>query len=326
MITENAAKGGIGTVMGLSTSFIMIGTVSGPMLGGVLLGWFGYWAAWSVPVTLLLLDTIVRLVVRQPEARSPDLPSWFNKAKDSEPDTVVTSDSQRDVEGTPTETSPLLVPSPRRPPSTSTMEVGSDSQTEVGSDSESIAKTCNFYAVMLRDVGFWIGILNTMVQAAIRAGFNATLPVYLRDTFNWGPSSVGATFFLLQVPIVFLSPLLGWVRDHVGVRYPTTIGWTLLCPLLCCLGIPGNGKSWPSGSEKGEQMAFVVCIGGVGLFLPFVQGAGALHMRSKLDFCCSMRRPMLITDRYREQTWSGKWKEKTPMYLALTVGARGALR
>ena len=270
------------------------------MLGGVLLGWFGYWAAWSVPVALLLLDIIVRLVVRQPEARSPDLPSGFNKAKDSEPDTVVTSDSHRDVEGTPTETSPLLAPSPRRPPSTSTTEVGSDSKTDAGSDSESIAETCNFYAVMLRVAGVWIGIFNTIVQAAIRAGFSATLPVYLRDTFNWGPSSVGATFFLLQVPVVFLSPLLGWVRDRVGIRLPTTIGWTLLCPLLCCLGIPGSGRSWPSGSEKSEQMAFIVCICGVGLFLPFVQGAGALHMRSKLDFCCSVRRPMLITDRYCE--------------------------
>ena len=285
MITENAGKGGIGTAMGLSTSFIMIGTVSGPMLGGVLLGWFGYWAAWSVPVALLLLDMIVRLVVRQPKAPSPDLPSWFNNVKDSEPDTVVTSDSHRDVEGTPTERSSLLTPSPHRPPSTSTVEVGSDSEMKVGSDSKSITETRNFYVVMLRDVGVWIGILNTIVQAAIRAGFNATLPVYLRDTFNWGPSSIGATFFLLQVPIVFLSPLLGWVRDRVGVRYPTTIGWTLLCPLLCCLGIPGSGESWLSGSEKSEQIAFIVCICGVGLFLPFVQGAGALHIRSKLDFC-----------------------------------------
>ena len=286
--------------MGLSTSFITIGTVSGPMLGGVLLGWFGYWAAWSVPMALLFLDMIVRLVVRQPEGRSSDSPSSFNKAKDSEPDTVAPSDSHRDVEGIPTETSPLLPPSPRRPPSTSTKEVGSDSETEVGSDSDSIAETRNFYAVMLRDVGIWTSILNTILQAAVRAGFNATLPVHLRNTFNWGPSLVGATFFVLQVPIVFLSPLLGWVRDRVGVRYPTTIGWTLLCPLLCCLGIPGSGIPWLSGSQKIEQAAFIVCICGIGLFLPFVQGAGALHMRSKLDICCSMRRRMLTTDRYRE--------------------------
>ena len=265
------------------------------MLGGVLLGWFGYWAAWSVPVALLLLDMIVRLAVIQPEARSPKSPLLSNRAENGVPDAVVTSDSHRDVEGSSTETSPLLAPSPCRPPSTSTTEVGSNSKTEVGSDSESIAEICNFYAVMLRDVGIWIGILNTIIQAAIRAGLNATLPVYLRDTFDWGPSSIGATFFLLQVPIVFLSPLLGWAWDRVGVRYPTTIGWTLLCPLLCCLGIPGSGKLWPSGSQKSEQVAFLVCICGVGLFLPFVQGAGALHMRSKLDLCWSMWRAVLIT-------------------------------
>lgn len=291
MITENTDKGGIGKVMGMSTSIIMIGTVSGPMLGGVLLGWFGYWAAWSVPVALLFLDMIVQLVVRQPEAISPDMPS-----KESGPDTDPTSDPYRDVEEIPTEASPLLAPSPRRPPSTPTTEVDSDAKTKPASDSESNAELRNFYTVMLRDFGVWISIFNTIVQAAIRAGFNATLPVYLRDKFNLGPSSVGATFFLLQVPVVFLSPLLGWVRDRVGVRYPTTIGWTLLCPLLCCLGIPGSGRFWPDGSEKSKEIVFFVCISGVGLVFPFVQGAGALHMRSKLHSSCSTRRPMLTTD------------------------------
>jgi len=280
MITENAREGGIGTAMGLSTSFIMIGTVSGPMLGGVLLGWFGYWAAWSVPMALLFLDMIARMVVRRPQDCLRDLP-LFDEIQDSEPHFVNPNLSYTDVKEIPTETSPLLPASPCRPPSTLTTEDGSD--TEVGSDSDSIAETRNVYAVMLQDVSIWASILNTIVQAMVRASFNATLPIHLRNTFKWGPSSVGATFFALQVPIVFLSPLLGWFRDRVGVRLPTTIGWALLCPSLCCLGITGSGIQWFSGSQEIEQKAFIVCICSIGLFLPIVQGAGALHMRSKLD-------------------------------------------
>lgn len=273
MITENAGEGRLGTVMGLSTSFITIGTVSGPMLGGVLLGWFGYWAAWSVPMALLFLDMIARFVMREPECHLLESPSLFDKVKDIEPNIL-------DVKEIPTETSPLLSPS------SSTTEVDSDSEMGAGSDSDSIAETRNFYAVMLRDVGIWTSILNTIVQAAVRAGFNATLPVHLRNTFGWGPSSVGATFFALLVPVVFLSPLLGWVRERVGVRYPTTIGWALLCPLLCCLGIPGSGIPWLSGNRRTEQAVYIVCICGIGLFLPFIQGAGALQMRCESDVCC----------------------------------------
>jgi MFS family permease len=280
MITENAGDGGLGTVMGLSISLITIGTVSGPMLGGVLLGWFGYWAAWSVPMSLLFLDMIARLIMVQPERHSPDSHSSFHKVQHSEQDQVHPSDSRRDVDKVHTETSPLL------PPSASRSQANADTKMDIGSDSGSVAETHSFYAVFLQDMSVWTSILNTMVQAAVRAAFNATLPVYLRDTFHWGPSSVGLTFFALQVPIVFLSPILGWVRDRVGVRSPTTAGWTLLCPLLCCLGIPGSGMIWTNKSQRVEEAAFVACICGIGLVLPLVQGAGGLHMRSKFDVCC----------------------------------------
>ncbi|KAL4750530.1 hypothetical protein BDW72DRAFT_203800 [Aspergillus terricola var. indicus] len=261
MITENAGDGGVGKMMGLGTSCAMIGTVCEPMLGGVLLGLFGYWAAWAVPMGLLFLDMIARLVIVQPERDSQDLRNSSSIAKQNKPSYVASSNSPRDVEGS-TETE---------------MEV------EVESDEAAVADNCSFYAVFLQDIGVWTSIVNTMVQAAVRAGFNTTLPVYLRDTFSWGPSSVGATFFALQVPVVFLSPVLGWVRDRVGVRYPTTAGWVLLCSLLYCLGVPGRVIPSASGNRRVEEASFIACICGIGLVMPFVQGAGALNMRTKLE-------------------------------------------
>ncbi|KAL4810740.1 major facilitator superfamily domain-containing protein [Aspergillus unguis] len=239
MITQTASEGGLGRVLGTSMSFITIGVVSGPMLGGVLLGWSGYWAAWSVPMALLVVDMIMRLVMVQPKRHSA---------------------SQDTSQDTQNEESPLLPP-----PSPSAAQ-----------------PECNFYAVTLSNVSIWTGILNTIVQSGIRAGFNATLPVYLRDTFDWGPSKVGAMFFALQVPIIFLSPVLGWARDRVGVRSPTTVGWILLAPLLCFLGIPGSGISWTAGGNPSQQIneaAFIACICGIGLLMPFTQGAGALSIR-----------------------------------------------
>ncbi|ERF75568.1 hypothetical protein EPUS_09164 [Endocarpon pusillum Z07020] len=116
-------------------------------------------------VSILLVDRVVGAdgpavsrhdcAVCGETARGPfaGSPSLFNKAKDSESDTVTSSHSHRDVEGIPTEASPLRPLSPRRPPSTSTTEVSSDSEPHWGSDGDSIAETRNLYAVMLRDVG-----------------------------------------------------------------------------------------------------------------------------------------------------------------------------
>ncbi|RDK38105.1 MFS general substrate transporter [Aspergillus phoenicis ATCC 13157] len=266
MLTELAGSAGAGAMLGLSMSSATLGTVSGPMLGGVLLGWFGYWPAWSLPMVLLILDMIARFVLIQPDHHLLDSPSLIRHAERSK--------LFHEREETVTETSPFLPQSP---------SFGSDTAAEEKSDNAAATNYRNYYTVMLQDAGMWAGVLNTMSQAALRAAFNATLPVYLRDTFNWGSSSVGAIFFALQVPIIVFSPLIGHLRDRVGTRYPTAVGWALLCPLMCYLGIPGRDISQASGSRIGEEVAFIACICGIGLVMPSVQGAGSFHMRFLLE-------------------------------------------
>ncbi|KAA8646823.1 uncharacterized protein ATNIH1004_005498 [Aspergillus tanneri] len=82
------------------------------MLEGVLLGWVGYWAAWSLPMGMLFLDMIARLLIVQTEQHLQDSQALFNKAKHSKPYKIAQGDSPRDVEGNHTEISPLLSPYP----------------------------------------------------------------------------------------------------------------------------------------------------------------------------------------------------------------------
>ncbi|OJZ90305.1 hypothetical protein ASPFODRAFT_124364 [Aspergillus luchuensis CBS 106.47] len=262
MLTELAGSARAGAMLGLSMSFSTLGTVSGPMLGGVLLGWFGYWPAWSLPMVLLILDMIARFVMIQPDYHLLNSQSPIRLANRS-----------KLCQNVP-EASPFLPQSPSFDP---------DTTTKAESSSPATTEYRNYYTVMLQDAGIWAAVLNTMSQAALRAAFNATLPVYLRDTFNWGPSSVGAIFFALQVPIIFLSPLFGHLRDRVGMRYPTAVGWALLCPLMCYLGVPGRDVSQASGNHTDAEIAFIVCICGIGLVMSSVQGAGSFHMRFLLE-------------------------------------------
>ncbi|PYH67349.1 MFS general substrate transporter [Aspergillus vadensis CBS 113365] len=262
MLTEIAGSARAGAMLGLSMSFSTLGTVSGPMFGGVLLGWFGYWPAWCLPMALLILDMIARFVMIQPDHFLLDTQSSTRLANRS-----------KLCQNVP-EASPFL-------PQSASFD--QDTNTKAEPDSTATTEYRNYYTVMLQDAGMWAAVLNTMSQAAVRAAFNATLPVYLRDTFNWGPSSVGAIFFALQVPVIFLPPLFGHLRDRVGTRYPTAVGWALLCPLMCYLGVPGRDISQASGSRTDAEVAFIVCICGIGLVMSSVQGAGSFHMRFLLE-------------------------------------------
>lgn len=273
--------------MGITTSCAMIGTASGPMLGGVLLDWFGYWGAWSMPISLLFLDMIARMIMIEPPR---------GIVHDS---TVSSSNDDENRPGQPrhdSEISPLL---PKPPPveviSGDTAEAGSNGNATSGNGSR------NFYALLLQNTGVWASILCTMYQPAIRASFNATLPIHLRDTFHWSPSSIGAVFFCLHFPVVFLSPFIGRIRDRVGIRGPTALGCVLLCPLLCCLGFAGNKTSLIGGSEKTKEAIFITCICGIGLILPFLQGAGALYILSKWK---------LLVVKWEDKCWRGSWGKR----------------
>lgn len=51
----------------------------------------------------------------------------------------------------------------------------------------------------------------------------------------------------------------------VGVRYPTTVGYILITPLLFALGLPGESTAdWASGAPgKALYITVLTCIGSV---------------------------------------------------------------
>ncbi|OQD79855.1 hypothetical protein PENANT_c043G03981 [Penicillium antarcticum] len=72
-VAETVGDDSIGAVMGVVTSFAHAGIISGPMISGFLFGLAGYWAAWSVPLAVLIVDVIARLImVERPHEPQPE--------------------------------------------------------------------------------------------------------------------------------------------------------------------------------------------------------------------------------------------------------------
>ncbi|KAJ5126633.1 MFS transporter [Penicillium atrosanguineum] len=240
-LTDNIRSEHVGKALGTAMSFVTAGVIMGPMVAGVLVQLLGYWAAWCAPFILLGMDFVARLLMI------------------GKNDTQ--SESSEDAASDENEA--LL---PRKVSSPSDPEQGCTELTGPG-----------FYRIVLCDIRIIAALLNLFMFSLIISGFDATLPLHLRKIFNWGPLPIGMIFLGIQVPGMILGPVVGWLRDRVGLRYPTTVGWVLMAPLLCVLGMPGTGIDWISYGDNGK----VVFIGGmiaIGAVAPLVRGAGTFQL------------------------------------------------
>ncbi|CAG7939948.1 unnamed protein product [Penicillium olsonii] len=238
----------IGKMYGLVTVAINVGTSAGPLVAGVLFDTGGYWAAWSSVLILIVFDAAMRcLMIENPPINRPAQ----NKA-DEEP--------EREV----------LLP---------TSTENNEELTGAGPEKTGI----HFYLCLFTNGRFLGGAFSYMCFAILTASFDATLPLHVRDAFQWGSMSSGLLFAVLQGPGVFLSVPVGWLKDRVGTRHPTTIGFALLVPLMWAIGIPGDERfPWASTELVGPVMySAAVCSAGVVICL--LNGVGMMEATQAVD-------------------------------------------
>ncbi|KAL4885818.1 major facilitator superfamily domain-containing protein [Aspergillus karnatakaensis] len=260
-LVDNVKGENKGKVVGTAMSFVGVGMFAGPMVSGTLLELLGYWPAWSGALLLLVIDFLARLVMI-------DLRATSSPSTPSETDVEDGDEDDEETRLLPPSLTPSPPPEPQDPFKTTTQP--------------------NFYTLMLTNPQILAGLFNTLILSIILSAFDTTLPVHVRDAFNWGPLAVGLLFLLLQVPSILFGPPIGWLRDRFGLRYPTTIGWTALVPLLWLLGVPGYDLPWGDLGGRIGEVVFVLAIAGIGFAAAFIRGAGTFQMMGESEsllFC-----------------------------------------
>ncbi|EYE90815.1 MFS transporter [Aspergillus ruber CBS 135680] len=138
--------------------------------------------------------------------------------------------------------------------------------------------TSNFYRIMLLDSRVLTGLAGCLLYSSLMANFDTTIPLHVRETFHWDSLPTGLMFLCLQIPNVIFNPVSGWVRDKIGVRYPMTVGWALMAPLLFLLGMPGDERfAWVNGGHHGVVIT-VTCLLGIGALGSLLHGAGPMEL------------------------------------------------
>ncbi|KAL4938907.1 hypothetical protein BDV06DRAFT_199939 [Aspergillus oleicola] len=257
-IADNVAPEHLGKTLGLASSFVSAGIISGPAVSGTLLELAGYWAVWVMPLLLIVVGLVARLVMIEGSRRDA-----LRDRKDQ-------PSEARNAPGEESEQRSLLA-SAASPPSPDTTR---DSDTTPDPNSQ---PRDTFYTLVLGDIRVIIGLINTLLFATIVASFDSTLPLHLRHIFGWGSLPAGMIFLCLQIPAPFLNPLAGVLRDRVGLRYPTTAGWMLVAVLLWVLGVPGSGLVL-ADEQKIGKIVFVATAVGIGAALPLVRGVAMIQV------------------------------------------------
>jgi MFS family permease len=264
-----------GQMLAFAMSVITCGTVVGPAIAGTMYQILGYWAAWSIPIVLLGLDAIARLAMV--ESAPPPTPT--DKVEDlSETPEPQESDS---LLRTPTEAYDTI----NQPRSKSTktqvaIRSSSNSFRDPWSDELVTIPSPGFYRTMLLNPGIMAGLANTFGQSLIVAAFDTTLPLFLSNTFGWGSMPVGLIFLGLQGPIIVLGPIIGGMRDRLGCRLPTVLGWVIVTPFLLLLALVGRPEIPRVAGGFGGEILVIVCIAGIGLGFLLIRGSGGFQVIS----------------------------------------------
>lgn len=289
MLTDSIDKKHFGKTLGFASSFVTAGVLTGPAVAGSLLEWLGYWPAWTVPFALLGIDLVARLVMVE------------EKAKEKEEDK-----EQQDPDSEAQETTALLNDGEPAP------------EAESNTKEAPPVNALTFYRIMLSQPPVLAGLANVITFSLMVAAFDATFPLHLRSAFHWGPAPIGLIFLGIQIPAMIFAPAVGWLRDRVGLKWPTALGWLLMAPIMWFLGVPGEWKVPGLEDQRRAQAAFVAGIVALGCVSPLSRGAGTFAMSGEI-ISTTLKLLLLTT----MQLLCANSRRKTRQSSALMVVARG---
>lgn len=253
-------------------SFISVGELFAPVIGGTLYEKAGYLAVAGVAIGILVVDFIMRLMVIEKKvaaryiANSPSL-----REQNSDPQHGNDgNDDEHDSEHQPSETDALL---PDGPNNDSSKPEVSDYYAIPQPQPKVIRSIPILYC--LSSPSLVLALTVALVQATLLASFDATVPTHSKELFGFSSLTSCLLFIPLGVFNVIVGPLAGWSVDRYGTKPAAVVGYAFLVPVLALLRIP------TADPQPEQPIIYAVILGlcGVGLAVigaPSIVEAGAV--------------------------------------------------
>ncbi|KAL9010782.1 MAG: hypothetical protein Q9173_004319 [Seirophora scorigena] len=197
LLTDVVDREHLGKAMGYTSLALSFGLLIGPVIGGVLYEYCGYFKVYLPAFGLIAMEIILRLMIVERE--KPQRPS-------SSPSPSIAKAAVEDV-----------------PPS----DAARESEPLLHHSTGNIAQpVLNAYRSLLASPRFLVALAALLVLNGIACGFDSTLSPFIHDSFGMRATYAAALFLALSLPML-LAPLSGWACDRYGPRPPLAAGLVL---------------------------------------------------------------------------------------------------
>ncbi|EKG15807.1 Tetracycline resistance protein TetA/multidrug resistance protein MdtG [Macrophomina phaseolina MS6] len=230
---ETVGSDKLGRTIGSIFSFISVGNLAAPVLGGVLYEKAGYPGVFGIGFAVLAVDFIMRLLVieKKVAARyatkdptSGDLDQHLRHERSHANGSAEANEE--------TEETPLL-------------SKKEQDYYRIAPNQPAIARRIKLLPC-LKHPGLVTAFLISGIQAFLLGAFDATIPTVAEQYYSFSSLKSGLLFLPLSVSDFLLGPLFGWAVDRFGTKPVATAAYLYLVPVLILLRLPRPCPSSPS--------------------------------------------------------------------------------
>ncbi|KAI0423782.1 major facilitator superfamily domain-containing protein [Xylaria sp. FL1042] len=249
MVLDTVGPKDLGKVIGSIFSFISIGELMAPVIGGVLYEKTGYAGVFGLGAGILGLDFIMRFLVVEKRTAAK-----YYESVDSAEGTVRSMGSRmdQDNDGISHEASEEDALLPKR----------EDEAYKIRQQPNKLVRALPIL-ICFKSPRLLVALCLAFVQASLLAVYDATIPTEAQALFNFSPLKAGLIFIALNVPYLFLGPVAGWAVDRYGTKKAAVLGFGWMVPVLILLRLPSD-ELLPK-SQNIVLFCALLALNGVGL-------------------------------------------------------------
>lgn len=220
--------------MGSIFSFISVGPLAAPVIGGVLYDKAGFAGVFGAGFAVLAIDFTMRAVViekkvaRRYEGQSDNPTHDQDNGTDGHANgNAGGQDEESQANG---EEEPLLRKKEEK------------QSFKLSPDQPKIARAIPILPC-LSDPRLLSALLIALVQATLLGSFDSTVPTVGQEFFGFSSLEAGILFLPLGIADLILGPLWGWLVDKYGTKPVAVASYTYLVPILILLRLPHPGNT-----------------------------------------------------------------------------------
>ncbi|GIJ92026.1 hypothetical protein Asppvi_011001 [Aspergillus pseudoviridinutans] len=257
LLVDTIEKEALGEAMGYAAMGITLGTMTGPLLGGVLYENGGYYAVFGLAFGIIGLDIFLRIVLIEKK----DALKWLHTER------ISTEPVDNPMEKQPTDGRASL-PYP-------TDECGSEHDTAsnstprsgaIGDPNQQMPRKRRFGAVatLLSSDRMLVALWAYFIVSVALTSLDSVLPLFVQDTFGWKQTAQGLIFIPVSVPHL-LDPFFGYINDKFPQARRFVVSGALLTtvPLFVLLRLVTT-------NSMSQKVVLCVLLALIGLCLAFV--------------------------------------------------------